>query len=260
LNEGNLTVSSAYVSDVGRVRQINEDYVWVDEKLRVYILADGLGGLQAGEVASRMATTIVAEMIVARLREGGSQSRDEIKQLMVEAIETANQRVHEDDIGAGANGGEMGTVIVVMILCPSVAYVAHSGDSRAYLARDAKLVRLTRDHSLVEELISRGEIRESERRSHPLRNVVTKLIGQKEPVEPSFSEVVIQDGDWLLLCSDGLWEMVEEARILAELQNAAGQPTRATEALVQAANDAGGVDNISVIAIRVTSRNTTRVS
>jgi len=246
-----MTVVSAHGTDTGRVRQRNEDYVWVDEQAGVFIVADGLGGHQAGDVASRLAATTVGELVAAGIGDANERlSAAAVRELMTGAIETANERV-----GAAASkarqGLRMGTVIVVAVVRPPVAYISHAGDARAYLMRDSSLTRLTEDDSVVAQLVAAGELSEAEARNHPQRNLVTKVVGQGSPVQPSFREVAVEPGDWLLLCSDGLWDMVDDEGILDELEKADGDPARATEALVRAANAAGGTDNISVVAIRV---------
>jgi protein phosphatase len=248
-----MTVVSAHGTDVGRVRQRNEDYVWVDEQAGVFIVADGLGGHQAGDVASRLAATTVGELVAAGIGAADERlSAAAVRELMTGAIETANERV-----GAAASeaqqGLRMGTVIVVAVVRPPTAYISHAGDARAYLARDSSLTRLTEDDSVVAQLVAAGELSDAEARNHPQRNLVTKVVGQGSPVQPSFREVAAGPGDWLLLCSDGLWDMVDDEDILGELEKADGEPARATAALIRAANAAGGMDNISVVAIRVLS-------
>jgi len=244
-----MTVSSSHLTDVGRVRDHNEDYVWVDEQAGVYIVADGLGGHEAGDVASRIAATTIGEMICAGI---GAAVEDllsaAVKELMTTAIEAANERVS----AAAERGGQdrhMGTVIVVALVRPPIAYISHAGDSRAYLVKGSTLTRLTQDDSVVQQLVASGVISEAEAREHPQRNLVTKIVGQDSPVRPSFREVALEPGDWLLLCSDGLWDMLDDEAILGHVLKADGDPVPATEALISAANAAGGRDNISVIAI-----------
>ena len=266
-----MTVVSAHKTDTGRVRDHNEVYIWVDEEAGVYIVADGLGGHEAGEVASGLAATTVGEMIAARIAGGAALlSAEAAKELLTDSIETANEKVSaaaEEE----KQDQRMGTVIVVALvrppivydihvgfgrayfLRPCVAYVSHAGDARAYLARGSTISLLTEDDSLVAQLVADGAISEVEAREHPQRNLITKMVGQDSRVQPSFAEVVLEPGDWLLLCSDGLWDMLDDEAILGHLLKADGDPARATDALVSAANLAGGKDNISVIAIRLLS-------
>jgi serine/threonine protein phosphatase PrpC len=248
-----MTVVAAHGTDTGRVRERNEDYLWVDEHAGVYVVADGLGGHQAGDVASRLAATTIGGMIATRIGAADEHLQAAaVRELMTRAIETANERVR----AAASEAGQelrMGTVIVVALVRPPIAYVSHAGDARAYLARDSTLTRLTADDSVVAQLVAAGELSDAETADDPRRHFVTKIVGQERPVEPSFAEVAVAPGDWLLLCSDGLWDMVDDEAILQELQKTDGDPGGATEALIRAANAAGGTDNISVIAIRVLS-------
>jgi protein phosphatase len=248
-----MTVVSAHMTDTGRVRDHNEDYVWVDEQAGIFIVADGLGGHAAGEVASRLAATTIGEMIAAGIAGGAGQlSAEGAKELVTESMETANERVSAAAAEEKQNH-QMGSVTVVALVRPPLAFISHVGDARAYLARGPTLRLLTEDDSVVARLVAAGVISEAEARGHPQRNLVTKMVGQESRLQPSFREVALEPGDWLLLCSDGLWDMVDDQVVLAELLKADGDPARATEALVRAANAAGGRDNISVVAIKVLS-------
>ena len=244
-----MTIVSAYKTHTGRIRDHNEDYVLADEKAGVYIVADGLGGHEAGEVASRIAATTVGDMICAGIGAAVEDlSAAALNELLTTAIEAANGKVSV----AAEKGGQdrhMGTVLVVALVRPPVAYISHAGDSRAYLVKGSTLTRLTQDDSVVQQLVASGVISEAEAREHPQRNLVTKIVGQDSPVRPSFREVALEPGDWLLLCSDGLWDMLDDEAILGHVLKADGDPVPATEALISAANAAGGRDNISVIAI-----------
>ena len=246
-----MIAMSAHKTDTGRIRDHNEDYVWVDEQAGVYIVADGLGGHEAGEVASRIAATTVGEMICRRHRRG---SRGPVVGRREGTHDNCHRDRQREGIGGCREGGQdrhMGTVIVVALVRPPIAYISHAGDARAYLAKGSTLTRLTQDDSVVQQLVAAGVISEAEAREHPQRNLVTKIVGQDSPVRPSFREVALEPGDWLLLCSDGLWDMLDDEAILGHVLKADGDPVPATEALISAANAAGGSDNISVIAITV---------
>ncbi len=248
-----MTIVSAYKSDVGRKRAKNEDYVWADKQTGLYIVADGMGGHEAGEVASELAVTTVGKVIVDQFKtKTKALSKAAIKQLMTDAIETANETVF-NTAKAAEQKRRMGATIVVALVQPSIAYISHVGDARAYLGRGSTLMQLTEDDSWGVKFAASASRSKANVQPRKLDHVLTKAIGQESLLKPSFTEVKVVPGDWLLLCSDGLWNMVKDEQTLAELQKAANDPTRAVEALVAAANAAGGKDNISVSAIKILS-------
>lgn len=252
-----MTILSAYKSDVGQHREHNEDYIWVDEQAGLYIVADGMGGHEAGEVASELASTTIGEMVAARLKADATLSEAEtIREMMVNAIETANQSIYQ-----AAQDAEqvrpMGTTIVVAITRPPVAFISHVGDARAYLVRGTTLTRLTEDDTWGAQFDSMklpASLGGAERAKY--NSILTKAVGQGSVLEPSFLEIKIEAGDWLLLCSDGLWNMVPDEQILTIFrQTTDGHPADIVDALVAAANAAGGKDNISVITLKYTAAN-----
>jgi PPM family protein phosphatase len=244
-----MPVISAHKSDVGRKKPRNEDYVWVDEQAGLYILADGLGGQEAGEVASQLGTTTISKAIEDKLKVDPDLPAKTIEALVVEALETANATIFNAAQAAG-HKRQMGTTAVVAVLQTSTAYISHAGDSRAYLVRGATLKQLTEDDSWGVFSASAQKSTVKNKRS-PLDHFLTKYVGQENSLNPSFIEIALMPGDWLLLCSDGLWSMVDEEQILAELKKAGNEPGRLVEALVAAANQAGGEDNISIIALKM---------
>jgi serine/threonine protein phosphatase PrpC len=246
-----MTIVSAHKSDIGSRRKRNEDYVWVDEPSGLFIVADGMGGHEAGDVASQLAATTVGEMILDELKDRTEPILPAvINQLMTEAIETANKKVFNTAKEAGQKR-RMGTTIVVTLVRSPAAYISHVGDARAYLARDATLMQLTKDDSWKAEFETKEPHPKANMQESKFDHILTKAIGQDSLLNPSFTEVQVAPGDWLLLCSDGLWNMVQDDQILAELQEAGSDPNRAVETLVTAANAAGGKDNISVVAIKI---------
>jgi protein phosphatase len=248
-----MTIASAHESDVGAKRKRNEDYVWVDEPSGLFIVADGMGGHEAGDVASQLAATTVGEIILDELKVRTEPiSPTIIAKMMTDAIETANTIVFNAAQEAGQKR-RMGTTIVVALVRSSVTYISHVGDARAYLVRGATLMQLTKDDSWKVEFGARVSPQQAGIQDSKFDHILTKAIGQDSLLKPSSTEVQITPGDWLLLCSDGLWNMVEDNQILAELQNAGDDPAHAVETLVTAANEAGGKDNISVVAIKVLS-------
>lgn len=246
-----MIIVSAHKSDVGLKRKQNEDYVWVDEQMGLHIVADGMGGHEAGDVASRLAATTVGREIAEQLKAKTEPlSPATLEEMIIGAIEAANEIV----FNAAKESGQkrrMGATIVVALVRLPVAYISHVGDARAYLARGSTIMQLTEDDSWGAKFAAASTSSKTEVQSHRLEHVLTKAIGQDSLLQPSFIEVQIVPGDWLLLCSDGLWNMVKNEQILAELQKAGDDPAQAAEMLVAAANAAGGKDNISISAIKI---------
>ena len=225
-------------SDTGRQRRANEDSFFVRAPL--FVVADGMGGAQAGEVASRLA----AETLARGLPDDGTA-----EQRLEARVREANSRIHEVSQGDRALNG-MGTTITAAYLDGDELALAHVGDSRAYLLRDGELTRLTRDHTLVEELVRRGELTEEEAAEHPQRSIITRALGPEPDIDVDLRSHRVQAGDVLLLCSDGLTGMISEAEIEQILEDADSLGD-AGRALVAAANEAGGRDNITVVLFRV---------
>lgn len=238
---------SAHKNDIGRnKKRNNEDYIWVDQQAGLFIIADGMGGYQGGEVASRLAATTISEIIVDYLMEKTRPlSTDVVKALMFKAVEAANQAVLKAAQETGHD--KMGTTVVMAQIEASIVYICHVGDSRAYLVRGSTITQLTQDHSWVNFVQAASS---SSKRAKSIDHILTQAIGQVTPPDPSFTQMVLEPGDYLLLCSDGLWNMVDQNRILTELLRAGDQIDQTVEALIDAANTAGGKDNISVIVIK----------
>lgn len=233
-------------SHVGKVRETNEDEIAVDGELWLGVLADGMGGLEAGELASRAAVT----EIVARAET--SKRRDEA--WLRAAIDAANRRVLALSRENGA--APMGTTLVVWIDAgEGQCFVGHVGDSRAYRLRRGVLEALTEDHSVVQQMIREGLMSEAEARVAPNRNVITRAVGLDPVVDADVRSWVRGPGDVFLLCSDGLTDMLTERELEALLNDrlsaeGEGDLRAAADALIEAANDAGGVDNVSVVLLR----------
>jgi PPM family protein phosphatase len=226
-------------SDVGRQRQGNEDNYFVQSPL--FVLADGMGGAQAGEVASE----ITIEAFRGGLPDGSVENG------LVTTIERANERVHEQATTVPEYHG-MGTTCTVAFVAEQEVVIAHVGDSRAYLLRDGELTRLTRDHSLVGELVDRGKVTEEEALTHPQRSVITRAVGPEPSVKVDADRIAARADDVFLLCSDGLTDMVRD-RDVERILNAADELEQAGRNLIAAANAAGGRDNITVILFRLES-------
>jgi len=245
----------AVCTDPGEVRPQNEDAVFGDAALGLAILADGMGGYSAGEVASSMATALLAESLVGTLdgREPQQFDADGLRvahQQLRERIEQANAEIYFAAQGHPQLYG-MGTTLVVAWFYDNIVTVAHLGDSRAYRLRGNLFERLTRDHSLLQQQLDSGIISAEEARFSLSKNLVTRALGVDLTVEPEIRDFSVQPGDLYLLCSDGLNDMVGDVEIGTTMRALAGDPEAAAERLVQMANDNGGRDNISVILVRV---------
>src|SRR3954469_8287646 len=226
-----------HASDLGRQRQGNEDNYFVRAPL--FVVADGMGGAQAGEVASEIAV----EAFDAGLPDGSPA------EALAEVIRAANRRIHDRSRSDEQHSG-MGTTCTAAYVGESDVTVAHVGDSRAYLWRGGDLVRLTRDHSLVGELVARGKLTEEQAEAHPQRSVITRALGPEPNVLVDVDVFPARAGDVFLLCSDGLTSMVNESKLKPILAGAKSLE-QAGRTLIAAANEAGGRDNITVILFRL---------
>ena len=232
------------VTDRGRRREINQDYVFCSEEPvgrlpNLFIVADGMGGHRAGDFASRFA---VEEFV----RQLGQSSVKTVISAMEDALQQTNRRLLKEAQGRAELEG-MGTTFVAATVVGTELYVANVGDSRLYLIDREKISQITQDHSLVEEMIRRGELRREEARFHPNKNVITRALGANVNIVPDFFEVSVSPGDVVLLCSDGLSNMMDDSEIyrivLENRQNIAEAGGR----LLTLANEYGGKDNISIL-------------
>ena len=229
----------AVVSDTGRRRRRNEDTYVVAPPL--FGVADGMGGAQAGEVASKLAATTMR---------GGEGSDLRGVERVAALIEEANRRVYERSSSDPTASG-MGTTMTVALVEGTAVSIGHVGDSRAYLLRDGRMEQLTDDHSLVNELLKSGKLSPDEALAHPQRSVITRAVGTDPDVTVDAFTIDAHDGDVFLLCSDGLTDMVEDEDILELLEKHRDDLDRAVKALAAAANRGGGEDNITAVAFRV---------
>ncbi|HUJ56818.1 MAG TPA: Stp1/IreP family PP2C-type Ser/Thr phosphatase [Gaiellaceae bacterium] len=228
----------AVASDTGRKRRRNEDNYVVEPPL--FAVADGMGGAQAGEVASKLAASAL---------EGGAYGAGGLERVE-SLIQEANRRVYDRATTDPAASG-MGTTMTVALVEGMTVVIGHVGDSRAYLLRGERMEQLTDDHSLVNELLKSGKLSEEEAQIHPQRSVITRAVGTDPDVDVDAYPVDAEEGDIFLLCSDGLTDMVDDEDILDVLYRHRKDLDRAVRALVSAANRGGGEDNITVIAFRV---------
>lgn len=236
----------------GVVRKNNEDACFLIPSHDVYIVADGVGGNNSGEVASSTAVESLAAFIKANDLES-CETPEEIFGFFTEAIDTANSEVFR--IGnEEENCRGMATTVVMTYIRDGSAYLTNIGDSRAYLFRAGRLKRITKDHTYVNELIDKGVITEREAENHSQKNVITKALGAEPQVEPDFYKVDLQEKDLMMLCSDGLYGEVGEGRIAEILNNAQNRGTGMNDLCADFVDEAilaGGRDNITVICIRI---------
>ena len=277
-----MRLNAAGLTDVGRERGHNEDAIFYlvtrdarDEPLGLFIVADGVGGQMAGELASQWAVAAVRESLRDLLAPPGpaqttpldakrtqnvALSKVETVRLTpghtlrdraVHAVESGNLTVYAHTRERPEEAGNAGTTLTMALVHGSQAIIANVGDSRTYLLRADDIRQLTRDHSLVASLVSAGNVKPEDVFTHPARNVIVRSLGREAQVEVDAFEEQVRAGDTLLLCSDGLWEMVRDDKTIASLARGAARPMDACRALIDAANAAGGSDNISVIVVRV---------
>jgi len=242
------------VTDTGRARRNNEDSVAVDEAGCVAVLADGMGGYNAGEVASGMASERVRDELGQRLKTlGAAPDEAAMKSALLDAVDSANREVYEAAMSHPEYAG-MGTTLVVAVYRGERLWLGHIGDSRGYRFRNGHLEQLTRDHSLLQEQIDAGLITAEQAAYSMHKNLVTRAVGVDELVDLEIHDYPVEPGDLLLMCSDGLSDMLSDEQIEQLLRTNDSLPT-AGAMLVQAANAAGGRDNIAVILARAKAGN-----
>jgi protein phosphatase len=240
-----LHITCAARTDVGLIRSGNEDnYLIVPEK-GTFIVADGMGGHAAGEVASEMAVRIIAQ----DLGSFRGLSPDEAATRMTQAIRDANAAIYERTLSEHDKRG-MGTTSTVLVLHANRYLLGQVGDSRGYLMRDGVFHQVTKDHSYVQEQVDAGYLTPEQARTHPYSNVITRCVGASGDVTPDLFSGVVRTGDVFLLASDGLTGMLEDD-VLASIIKSDGTPEKWVDRLVGEANRRGGLDNITVIIVRV---------
>lgn len=235
-----------FQTDVGRRRNTNQDYAGLFENemgLPLAILADGMGGHQAGDVASQMAVNHLGK----QWQDSEIQTPEKAIQWLIQEIQSVNETIYEKGQSKPEYQG-MGTTIVTAALLEESVVLANIGDSRAYLVREDRLMQLTEDHSLVNELVKSGEITKEMAANHPRKNVLTRSLGMPKTVEVDVTSHAWLPNDYILLCSDGLTNMVLEADMLEIIHSERSLKEKVTT-LITAANEAGGLDNITVLII-----------
>jgi serine/threonine protein phosphatase PrpC len=232
------------MTDIGRVRTANQDYVYASTDAvgmlpNLFLVADGMGGHKAGDYASRY----ISEHLVEHLKQAGNS---EIIPLLREGIEKVNKMLYQESRDRAELNG-MGTTLVAAVIEDSTMYVANVGDSRLYQIRN-KLKQITKDHSYVEELVSLGQMERGSRDYREKKNIITRAVGTEEKLDIDFFEVSLEPGDYILMCSDGLSNMLEDAE-MEEIICSELKLGEKAEKLITVANDNGGKDNIGVVLI-----------
>jgi protein phosphatase len=238
---------SAGKTDVGKVRQNNEDSLLISNEPvgvlpNLFVVADGMGGHKAGEVASSLAIKYCCEYLT-----NNAEGRGEILDTLIDAVRFANAMVHELGL-KDESYSNMGTTFTSCCISGGKAYIAHVGDSRLYKINANETERVTTDHSYVEEMLRAGRITPEEAENHPDRNIITRALGTDGDVKADGTVIDVKQGDMLLICSDGLNTMLKDAEI-ADILNSDLLLQQKADRLVEAANEKGGRDNISVILI-----------
>ena len=242
-------------TDVGSVRDHNEDAIGCDENIGLAVLADGMGGHRGGEMASAITVSTILETVTDKLKKINPGNTDEetgysLESLAVhQAVALANKNVH-DSSEANAQYRGMGTTVVVTLFYDDRFTVAHVGDSRLYRLRDLELEQITRDHSLMQELIDRGFYTPEQARNSLNKNLVTRAIGIDQNVQIDVQEDIAMSGDIYLLCSDGVTDMIEDHLIKSTMLDNENNLERAVTEIIRLANEHGGKDNISALLVK----------
>jgi serine/threonine protein phosphatase PrpC len=278
-----INLLAASLTDAGLLRNENEDTCWAQvysaanhESIGLFVVCDGMGGHMGGRYASYWAveaikrefsdlfvankdpraTVILSDEDIENVRAGKlvvpQPKSPDLEELTRSAIQKANQVVYDYAKHKPDKAANAGTTVTMVAVLGNRAVISNVGDSRTYLLRNHELIQVTWDHSLVASLVSEGQIPPEEIFTHPQRNVIYRFLGQKGMIQPDIFHRTLKSGDHLLLCSDGLWEMVHDDQVIIHIIMDARSPRQACEDLIEEANIAGGEDNISVVVVRVT--------
>ena len=250
------TLEFASCTDPGLIRPQNEDSLLLDAANGFALLADGMGGYNGGEVASALAVTLISgglQSVLPALRKAQAAGEDtlaDIAQLLRQQIENANIQIFRKSVTQSELAG-MGTTLLALVFCGKQAVVAHIGDSRLYCLQGRRLRQLTYDHTVLQARIDSGEITPEQAKRLPHKGMLTRALGVETTVEQELRGIDVSPGDIFLLCSDGLSDMLEEKEIQQALSEAGSDLSATAQRLVKMANDYGGLDNISVVLVRV---------
>lgn len=256
-NDADQVLEVGFSIDKGKVRQNNEDSLAAltinqaneeeCQSVGVYAVADGMGGHQAGEVASKLAVRTAIQNLLSNVTESSDEMPENYREWLKGAVAVANQMVHRK---ANEDQKNMGTTLVMAVVAGHDVHVVNVGDSRAYLISPRGIRQITHDHSLVQTLVDSGTITPEQAAKHPYRNVLTQSVGTEENLKIDLFSETLDPDESLLLCSDGLWETLNDAKI-QEIILSAESPSAACQALIDASNAAGGRDNIAAVLVRL---------
>ncbi len=254
MTKGTIKVIIAGCTDTGMHRQLNEDHIGFDQELGIAVLTDGMGGHQSGKIASHMAVNSVLNTLrnLVNPDSSGTITDSQLLEQVSNTISYSNTEIFEAAENLEEHKG-MGTTVVAALIQNEKIYAGHVGDSRLYLHRNNGLKRITKDHSLVQDLIDRGFYTEEEARKTNVGHIVTRALGTKEDVEVDTVQHDLQANDVFLLCSDGLSDMVDDWRIEEILNEREDNLEATAQELVNTANRNGGKDNVSVILMQISS-------
>jgi protein phosphatase len=241
-----MKITAFGLTDVGRRRESNEDDFLLEPGSGVYAVADGMGGHAAGEIASHLAIETLREVLHRDGTAIETRSADEATEWLRDAVVEANRRIC-DSIRLHEERRGMGTTVVALVQAGHDAVVGHVGDSRMYLLRGDELIRMTSDHSWVNEQVKLGLMNDDTAQRHPMRNIVTRALGSRPDVLVDVATLQVRPGDVLLLCSDGLNTMLSDEQIRGTVAGHRHDPEAACRALVEEANRHGGEDNVTVV-------------
>jgi protein phosphatase len=246
---GNVPLRWACISDKGKVREENEDAYRVDAEHNLFIVSDGMGGHAEGARASQIVVEDLPSILIEKLGKLKNKSSSSVRQIIHKSIVELNQKVRVE--GANGNGHRnMGATLVMAIRHDDRLYIANVGDSRAYLFRKNRLRQLTIDHTFVAELIEKGQIKPEETENHPQQHIITQCVGFDSEIKPLIRYITIKKDDRLLLCSDGLTSAVPDKKIRQIIKSHTDLQSLCKK-LTETANEAGGPDNITVLAVDI---------
>ncbi|NLM43300.1 MAG: Stp1/IreP family PP2C-type Ser/Thr phosphatase [Clostridiales bacterium] len=242
------------VSHIGLVRKVNEDSYYYQNKYEygkpyLCIVADGMGGHNAGEIASRMAVSEVKDFVEKAVKKSNDYKIEDYKKLVTDAFLFANEKVYKRSIENRTLSG-MGTTLTLALIIKNNLVIGHVGDSRMYLIKDRRISKITEDHSYVAELIKNGTIKPEEAIHHPQKNLITRALGTSKDLQVDVKNITINDGDFILICTDGLSNMLSDKEILDTIISVKEYKAICHE-LINKANLNGGLDNVTVVVIEV---------